>query len=634
MLSYDFDEFVERMKRMWDYVFDLECFVSYLGTVCYWINNISMLILLLLPFVFLLPLLFKMLLLHTNEAEHAEKARSVEYFESVIIIRYKHIKSVLNSFWTCCVKHKSIIIVFVALWLVNLNILTILFEFLAYYLYMAFSFDLANLPIQFAKLLIDIIIMFSGAPFVFWCVVAYLLIRFIRKAIGYKRLKHRENLDRAFIDRQPLIMMFTGTMGTGKTTALTSVAISLEIKFREKALELMMDIDSKYPNFPWIKLEDDLKNAIQCGKIKNLTTCRDYISELEQAYENSKSEKDLFGYDILNYRYSFDDNLTHKNIWNVLSDYACLYFIYIIQSSLIVSNYSIRVDNKFDCIGNFPLWDFELFRNSPDKSMKRSRRSHVLDYDILRLGRTVLKDNPRRSSFEFGVVGLSEFAKERGNQLTLQEIKKNVDETNQKNDLFAYALKMCRHKATICGFPFVAFVCDEQRPESLGADTRDLLSIINIDKKNDKELLMPFYFVEELFHDIFFPIWLDFYKKYRYYRSDTCLFIYLMHNAMSNLHNGYRKTYNLFGCNVLDVSVQSGKMEEEALVDHLHILFKKVYSDRFATDCHNGFFVPELRKTQSSFDAYLEYGNTVATIEELEYQNSYFIADMKKINKE
>ena len=107
-----------------------------------------------------------------------------------------------------------------------------------------------------------------------------------------------------------------------------------------------------------------------------------------------------------------------------------------------------------------------------------------------------------------------------------------------------------------------------------------------------------------------------------------------MHNAMSNLHNSYRKTYNLFGCNVLDVSVQSGKMEEEALADHLHILFKKVYSDRFATDCHNGFFVPELRKTQSSFDAYLEYGNTVATIEELEYQNSYFISDMKKINFE
>lgn len=632
MLSYDFDEFVERMKRMWDYVFDLECFVSYLGTVCYWINNISMLILLLLPFVFLLPLLFKMLLLHTNEAEHAEKARSVECFESVIIIRYKHIKSVLNSFWTCCVKHKSIIIVFVALWLVNLNILTILFEFLAYYLYMAFSFDLANLPIQFAKLLIDIIIMFSGAPFIFWLIVGYLLIRWIREIIGYKRLKFRENLDRAFIDRQPLIMMFTGTMGTGKTTALTSVAISLEIKFREKALELMMDIDSKYPNFPWIKLEDDLKNAIKCSRIKNLTTCRDYISELEQIYVDTNSSNDLFGYDISKYRYSFDDNLTHKNIWSVISDYSCLYFIYIIQSSLIVSNYSIRVDNKFDDIGNFPLWDFELFTNSTDESMKRSRRSHVLDYDILRLGRTILKNNPRRSSFEFGVVGLSEFAKERGNQLTLQDIKKNADETNQKNDLFAYALKMCRHKATICGFPFVAFVCDEQRPESLGADTRDLLSIINIDKKNDAELLLPFYFLEELFHDIFYPKWIEFYKKYRYYRSDICLFVYLMHNIMSNIHNSYRKTYNLFGCNVLEVSVQSGKMEDEALTDHIHILFKKVYSDRFATDCHNGFFVPQLRIAESSFEQYLEYSGTVASIEELEYQNSYFISDMKKIN--
>ena len=204
--------------------------------------------------------------------------------------------------------------------------------------------------------------------------------------------------------------------------------------------------------------------------------------------------------------------------------------------------------------------------------------------------------------------------------------------TNQKNDLFAYGLKMCRHKATICGFPFITFVSDEQRPESLGADTRDLLSIINIDAKDPTELLMPMYFIEELVHDLVYPKWQDFYTQYRYLCGDVCLPVYLAHNIMSAIHNEYRRQYNLFGCNVLNVSVQSGKMDDEAKKERIHLLHKKVYSDRFATDCHYGFFAPGLREAESSFDDYLEYSGTVATVDELQYQNSYFIKDMNNIN--
>ena len=143
---------------------------------------------------------------------------------------------------------------------------------------------------------------------------------------------------------------------------------------------------------------------------------------------------------------------------------------------------------------------------------------------------------------------------------------------------------------------------------------------------------MPMYFVEELLHDFIYPKWQEFYTQYRYLRSDVCLPVYIVHNLMAAVHLDYRKKYNLFGCNVLNVSVQSGKMDSEPIKDRVHILHKKVYSDRFATDCHYGFFIPGLRNAQSSFDDYAEYSDTVASVEELLYQNSYFIADMEKIN--
>ena len=81
---------------------------------------------------------------------------------------------------------------------------------------------------QIVKLLLDLIITLSGAPALFWVVFTYAVICVIRKKLGYQRLNHRESLDRDLISKQPLILMFTGTMGTGKTTENTSFCISGE----------------------------------------------------------------------------------------------------------------------------------------------------------------------------------------------------------------------------------------------------------------------------------------------------------------------------------------------------------------------------------------------------------------------
>jgi len=498
-LPFNYDEMIRKFGDMWSVVFDKDCFLKYLFKVFNSLNDISMFILLFLPIFVFIPIIAKNLLLRQNDAEHGEKSRSVVFCEDKLIPLWNKVKIVLSDIFSTLWDKKIYRWIFVICWLVNFNVITLFGEFLAYYFYFAFSFDFGNLiTVQIVKLLLDLIILFSSAPLIFWLGVTYAIICVVRKRIGFSRLEFREALDRAFKKLLSILLMFTGTIGTGKTTAVASFGLSDEIEFRNVAFEKMMEIDSKYPNFPWINLEDELKRAIKYRQIKNLTQCRIFVDKKQRRYENNVCAIKIFGYDAFTYRYTYDNNLTYKDIWSDISDYACLYFVYIIESSLMIANLSVRSDNELQDIGNFPLWDTELFRNSPQTSAERTRRAHILDYDVLRLGRQLLEENPRRGSFEFGVVLLSEFAKERGNKITNEGIKKGDDNTNQKNDLLTYALKVARHKATICGFPFIRFIADEQRPTSLEADTRELMSIVHIEKKNPTELLMPMYFVEEL----------------------------------------------------------------------------------------------------------------------------------------
>ena len=98
-------------------------------------------------------------------------------------------------------------------------------EFFAYYFYFAFSIDLLNLPVQLVKLLLDVIIMLSGAPIIFWLVVAYVILRIVAKNMGYTRLDHREAVNREFIGKQSLLIMNTGPMGNGKTTGAVDMGI-------------------------------------------------------------------------------------------------------------------------------------------------------------------------------------------------------------------------------------------------------------------------------------------------------------------------------------------------------------------------------------------------------------------------
>ena len=94
----------------------------------------------------------------------------------------------------------------------------------------------------------------------------------------------------------------------------------------------------------------------------------------------------------------------------------------------------------------------------------------------------------------------------------------------------------------------------------------------------------------------------------------------------------YKNIYNQFGYSKLKVQVESGTQDGE-LTDKVYYLDnKRIYSDRFSTDCFSDFFYTKNLKSPVGLDDLEEYKTSKATLDELKMQNSYFVADL--VNKQ
>ena len=308
---------------------------------------------------------------------------------------------------------KYIWITWLIMWLLNLNLVSIIVAFLAFYFYFAISFDIPGVFIQIAKLIIDLQVVFKTIPPWVFVIAGLIIWDKARKSRALNKLKHFEARNCGFINELPIVSMSCGSMGKRKTTLITDMALSQEVMFRQEALKRLQTADMKFPYFPWILFEDDIKTCMRHRVIYNLATIKLWIEKKRKRYEKHKnSNLQLYGYDTEKYPTVYKNGLYEEDIFDVLSTYARLYFIYVIESSLIVSNYSVRETNEQVSLGNFPLWNLSFFGIKKD-----GRFSHILDFDTLRLGRKVIENNKNAGSFEFGIILITEIGKERCNSL-------------------------------------------------------------------------------------------------------------------------------------------------------------------------------------------------------------------------
>ena len=618
----DFEGFTSQATSFFLLLVDGENFSGYWSKVGDVMLVLLKVVAIILPCLLVLGLVIWRLYKSGN-TKHNRDTIPLRIFKKLSEWIYRPLKITIASFVNFLRENRAVWMLCVGIWAFNLNAASIVMGFLAYYFYFVLSFDVANLYVQVCKLLIDLQVIFRHFP---WWIIAFacwLLFDRWRKCIALNRLRHFEARNCGFIKELPIVSMACGSMGKKKTTLITDMVLSQEVMFRQKALEILQQNDMKFPYFPWIAFEDELRRCMEHGTVYNLASVKAWVALKRSRFiRHRNAQTQLYGYDYARYGTTFDDSLKISRLFEVLETYAQAYFIYVIQSSLIVANYSVRTDNLMADNGNFPMWLTDFF---PKRRRPQSRHAHILDFDVLRLGRKVLENNPKAGSFEFGVVGITEIGKERCNNLELKEVKKGSDDTNQKNDLFNSWLKMCRHSATVDNFPFIKVFTDEQRPESWGADARDLADIINIASCGDMRLALPFYTIEEMLSEWAFNRFLSLYYDFRFRRGDNTLLVHILKSVVAWLWRRNLRIFNRFGYSVLKIEKERGTMDGKTENKKYYLMSAKIYAQRFSTDCFSDYFNDMARRSYTGLADYLEYATEKASVEELRMQNSYFI---------
>ena len=468
------------------------------------------------------------LLTPADEDMAGNPTKALVFFQNKIEKPCNWVFSKLKRFCSRFYKTKKYLVPFCLIWCFNLNLFSIMFEFFALYLTVIVEPNFEFVGRSSATFLLDVVLVFFQAPLLFWVVVGLFVSDKVRKAIAYDKLDHMVCKDMGFIKSLSLAVMLIGTMGVSKTLTITVMLLLNSIIMHDNAYATLHKFQMAFPDFPFLKLEKAINEKIKNREIKNLFGIRRYIRSIFKAY--NKGEDTLFGYKG---PLQFNNGLAIVTLKKALTEYSQAYYIYSLESSLLITTYGVREDIVRKNIGNFTLWDTKLFKRKPEDSKTESHYSHILDFDILRLGEKVDKKNKFIGSFEFGLLGIPEYGKERGNQFKTKGMKSDDNKANQLNDLLSYMLKLFRHPSTIDYEPYARIFVDEQRCMSLNADERELFDLINIKEKKEVQLAMPGFFLGELINSTIIKWFKKFWGEVRYNGQEKTLPAYLLLKPLS-----------------------------------------------------------------------------------------------------
>ena len=656
LFPWTWEEFKVLWSAYWTAFVSEANFAAYIEAVGDFLYKLSKVLLILLP---LDAAIFRKLRSYTNVEPNKRKGESkpLRRFKRFSFKVIYPVVAWIKDFVFFVRENKRYLNTWITLWLLYFNVLSIVISFVAYFFYFSASFDIISLYTQVLKLFIDLTPMIRFLPGIVWLGVGAWIYNYVCRDMAFLRLYAYERSNRAFLKKRGIVTTVYGEMGTGKTQLITSMALSAEIEQWDAAYDIMLERELMFPNFPWQNVRDYLKREIEGRRLCDIDAVRARFRTYQKGFDWILSEgfdveswrayrrnvkirgkrvpDYTFGYDFEHYRYTYNDELKITHLFEAVSDYAQAYLVFTVRTSLIFSNYSIRVDSMLRDFGNMPYRDNDFLERDVRDQDYYSRRSHIINYDMLRLGRKMQKE----FKLSFGVFVITEIDKERKNAVELQEEKKKGDEVNQKNDLFNSTLMMCRHAAVIANRVFIRIIADLQRPEAWGAGGRELGEVIYIEEAGTQYPALPFLSPYWLFEGVFSWLkakWRDFHSKYNIKRRDGTLFAYAVDNVTSVINNHYDKVRGKFGTFTLKLQVQSGRMDGGVTSAKWHIITKKDRSARYKTDCLSSVFATYTPNTMH-IDDFICYAGNIGTLEENGLQNSYFQNDvhrMKQRNRE
>lgn len=639
ILPFEPEEFIAGMKVYGKTLISKENARLFFTELLSGVSSFAEILLLILPIIVLLYFVVKNAYSQPNNDYNAD-TKPLRIYKRIEAATWGKYKAFFKSYAEFLNERRMYVLAAGLIWAYNLNAITILTETFAYVFYFSVSFDILSICTQIAKLFMDLTVSVDFLPWFVWAAVGFVIFDAIRKNIGTQRLRGYESKNREFLNDHPGALFVVGKQRSKKTTTITDMALSQEAIFREKAREKLRERDLQFPFFPWINLEKVIECGIERGTLPTLAKVRRLIRYLKtwfyecpggtrkRALKMLKGrygynfDDFIFGYDYERYGLTYDDKLKESDIFECLENYAQSYWIYASPTPLIVANYAIRTDTERIDNGNFPLFDDDFFsRNS--KALKEEY-CHILDYNSMRLGKLKGENDPYKDGFEIGVAVEMEHAKERGNQHTRTGTK-DSPECNQRNDLFELDVKMHGHAATIDNYTYFRMLLDDQRPDSLAADDKDLCDIIMIKKTSEAKIVMPGFAIEEAIYLIATKFFDKVYYNIRNLRGDNTLFVYLLKKLYAPINKHYAGIFNRYSVYTATLRVSNG-MTDELLTDKgkYYLFTKKDYAARFATDGIKEFYDKKALRSKYGLNDFERYAELHPSCEEMKKAKSHF----------
>ena len=585
-------------------------------------------------------ILFKVVLsINLNNPCDVTKTGFTRSYKTLEILNkkfYRFIKIPIMNFVKYGYDHKliKILLTFIFYYLGFVNIAIDLF---CYLLVLLSNFNLEIIYKALYSTVYSIAPILYAIPLQLYPILIYLIIDKIRYKKALKKLMVLDYKNRDFIESNTGVCnIVKGAPGVGKTLLLTDLGRTTEQIFRYNLLEILNKYRNYFPNFDFKNYEEYIKYLKLNNIINNHSQLEDLLDDRIKRFKNlfinclvdlENLKRYLFNYDFTIYPLKYWNGSSWITFNDFLKTYGSAYFYYICDKPLIYSNYSIRFDSSITNSDFFPVWNYDYFTIDKNTIDIRTKYSHILDMDTLRLGK---KFNPNSTVIGFGVVCFTEFDKERGNQLSNIKYKKDDQNPNPINDELTKYLKLSRQVATIDYKPFFKLFTDLQRTGDLSLSNVEISECIIKIKEKEQKSTLKLFCLEPLICNLFINLLNRFVVMYRSTRNYYSLIFKVINFLLIPFQRYKERRENLFGYSKLKLEISTGDDASDTKECFYYLLNKKAYAKAYSTDTHYGFFKLSLNKEKTSIDCKPVYSSLRATSEEIKLQHSYLGEDLDK----
>ncbi len=587
--------------------------------------------------ILLLLVAFYMMMFSKNDRPVGYVSKPARAYFSFNLQFIKPVKEFYSSLYSYAEEHNIFIYLLLAVWLLNFNVFTVFAELVAFYLYFICTFSLKALGFIFAYVGLDLLLLLLSMPLLYWLVAAGYCYYRVRYEQGVDELKHMEAKNCGYLKTLDLIVLIVGEPGTGKTTLLVDMFLSMINIYKDDSLKSLLKFELYFPSFPWARFRADLSDKIASRELPSQAHIIAYVDTFMDFYEVTGDTNFIYGYRTDIYKTTVDVGNREIPLRDALREYARAFAIYI-NENLGISNLPIRMDGNFDDSKYFKKWNGNFFEKK-----KLSRLSHILNQDMLRRGVKMDPNSKEIGAFGPSVIGWTEISKDLGNQNTNAQYKADSLTCNPKNEKINHSFMFIRHALTLIdNNPYIRIITDDQRAVNVAAASVALMCVVNITEKSETKIAINGFDWLFAFDDVVTKQFNKLSKKRENARGDITLSWLLIKQAVSCLTLPAERLRQQFGYEELTLLKQAGNAfsgnegsQNTAGQASLHTYYKiywKIYNDRFISDTHVPVFAEDQKRCGIGIDDIPTYKDLRMSVDEIEYHRSRLGNDLANKN--